>query len=288
MRARNSLSRAAEQARKSLSKAAERARGWLAKTLPVVARTARTALVDVVAIAREMLAWPTRLWLGTAEVAGEVVLTAWRGAVLPLLELSRSALRASLRIAEREVTPARGLTVVALAATIALGASQFSDYRAVKVGVPQYSSAEDVAAAPEVEQRTPRSAHGIAVFAIAIAALFVTAFAATGRWRLARLLIFLGAAVIVISLAVDAPTGLREGRAGIAYEGAEATLLHGFWAQLWSAVTLMLAGPLLATYLRGERDARWVRPRRGLRSVGVPASGFGGSTDGSSIEGAAS
>ena len=51
---------------------------------------------------------------------------------------------------------------------------------------------------------------------------------------------------ILISLLVDVPQGLREGSAAIDYQGAKAILLGGFWVQLWSAVTLVIVGPLLA------------------------------------------
>jgi hypothetical protein len=260
--------------------------GSVDRTSEALARTALSALADLVAIVREMLVWPARVWLGVAEVAGEFVLTAWEAAVLPLLELGLRVLRAALRLGEREVTPARGLAVVALAATIALGASQFSDYRAVEVGAPSYRGLENVAPAPKVDPKSPRSAHGVAVFAIAIAALFVTVFAVGRNWRLARLLIVLGAAVILISLLVDAPEGLREGRAAITYEGAKAILLTGFWAQLFAAVALTVAGPLLAAQLRGERAGRRARPT-GRFEAGVRAGTFSASAGGSGAEGAA-
>jgi hypothetical protein len=205
---------------------------------------------------RQLLVWPARLWLGAAEVAGGIVLSAWEAAVVPPLDVGVRALRAALRFGEREITPARGLTVVTLAATIALGASQFRDYRAIEIGAPSYSGVGNVAPAPERERRSPRSAHGVTVLVIAIAALVVTAFAIGANWRLARLLTVLGVAVILISLLVDARQGLREGLAATAYEGATATLLGGFWAQLWSGVTLAVAGPLLAVHLREERAAR--------------------------------
>jgi hypothetical protein len=245
-----------------------------------LARTPLSALVDVVAIVRELLAWPARLWLGVAEMAGEIVLTAWEAAVLPPLELGLRGLRAALRFGERHVTPARGLTVVALAATITLGASQFRDYRVVEIGAPSYSGVESVASAPELGRRSPRSAHGVTVLAIAIAALFVTAFAVGGRWRLARLLIVLGVAVILISLLVDARQGLREGLAATTYEGAQATLLGGFWAQLWSGVTLAVSGALLAVHLRGERAARRAPAGRGLGRSDAATSTFPASAGG--------
>jgi hypothetical protein len=235
-------------------------------------------VADVAGIAREALAIPLRIWLGIAEVGGELVLALWRGAAVPVALLVAAALRRALAIGEREVTPARGLTAVAVAATVALGASQFSDYRAVEVGTAQYRGVEDVAPAPQVDAKTPRSAHGIAVFTMAVASLFVIAFAVGGRWRLARLLLFIGAAAIAVSLIVDVPDGLREGRAGLAYEGAEAVLLGGFWAQLSSGAVLALMGPLLAGQLRGqERAARRARRRLAVSPNGpLPGSGVEG------------
>jgi hypothetical protein len=180
------------------------------------------------------------------------------------------------------VTPARGLAIVALAATIALAGSQFVDYRGVEIGAPEYRGV-DATPAPQIDRRSPRSAHGAWVLAIAGAAVVVIAFALARNWRLARLLIFLGAGVIAISLAVDAPRGLREGSAAVIYQGAEAVLLGGFWAQLASGVTLMVVGPVLALQLRAERDARHSRPRRSRRArrprrarASSPAPGAGG------------
>ncbi len=190
------------------------------------------------------------------------------------------------RTALSAVTPARGLAVAALAATIALGASQFTDYRAVEIGAPQYRAVENVAPAPEVDPRSPRSAHGVVVLAIAVAGLFVTAFAVGRNWRLARLLTVLGMAAILICLLVDAPQGLREGSYAIDYEGAKAILLAGFWAQLWSAVTLAVVGPLLAAQLRSERAARHPHQAGRLERSGV-ASTFPASQRGSGVEGAA-
>ena len=177
---------------------------------------------------------------------------------------------------------------MALAASITLGASQFTDYRAVEIGAPSYTGVESVAPAPDTEQRSPRSAHGLTVLAIAIAAFCVTALAVGGRWRLARLLIVLGAAVIAISLLVDAPEGLREGLAATLYEGAKATLLGGFWVQLASGVTLVVTGPLLAVHLRaGRRRARRARPASRIEEPPAAARTLSASAGGSGAEGAA-
>jgi hypothetical protein len=225
------------------------------------------------------------MWLRAAEEAGEIVLRAW-DAVAPPLELGARRLRAAVPLGERVVTPARALAVVALAATLTLGASQFIDYRVVEIGAPSYTGVDTVAPAPEMGRETPRSAHGLTVLGIAVAAFFVTVFAIGGRWRIARLLPLFGVAVIVISLLVDAPQGLREGVAGTVYGGAEATLLGGFWAQLCSGITLVVTGPLLAAHLRSERASRHVRRTR--RSTGPPAAAGALSTrpGGSGAEGA--
>jgi hypothetical protein len=240
---------------------------------------ARSGLADLLAIARELLARPARLWLDAAEVAGEIVLTVWEAVVLPPLELCLRAVRAAVRLGDRVVTPARALALVALAAAIALGASQFSDYRAVEVGAGSYAGLEDVAPAPRMDVQTPRSAHGDAVLAVAVAALLVTGLALWRNRRLARLLFVLGAAAILITLLIDAPKGLREGRVAITYEGARATLLGAFWVQLSAAVALAVAGPLLAAQLGAERARRRdqrTRRRRAAATAPVAAAGPGG------------
>jgi hypothetical protein len=230
----------------------------------------RSLLIDLLGIVREMVAWPARLWMGVAERVGRVVLWVWRRTVYPVLLVIARASAWALHWGEREVTPARGLCVVALAASVALGGSQFADYHAVQVGAPEYQSVAGVAPPPEVDQQSPRSAHGVSVFVLAAVSLFVTVFAAARNWRLARLLLFLGAAVVMIALIGDLPQGLREGSAAIDYEGANAVLLGGFWAELFAGVTLMVVGPLLAVRLRSEREARRAQARRGTAPRGQP------------------
>jgi hypothetical protein len=210
----------------------------------------------VVGVAREILRWPARIWMAAAEALGAAILAVWRRAVLPGLRVAWRWLRAGVTWGERTVTPARGLTVVAVAATVALGGSQFGNYRAVEVGAPEYAQVENVAPAPQVERAMPRSAHGTSVFAIAVASLFVILFAVWRNWRLARLLFFGGVAVVAISVFVDRPDGLRLGTAGEAYSGAHAVLLGSFWVQLFAGATLAVVGPLLAVQLRGEHSAR--------------------------------
>jgi hypothetical protein len=239
--------------RKSRVRAAERRKSLV--------RVARSVAVDALGVAREIFRWPVRIWMGAAEALGKVILAAWRRVALPAWRIALRLLRAALAFGERTVTPARGLAVVALAATLALGGSQFGKYRAVEVGQPEYVKVQEVAQAPQVESAMPRSAHGISVFAIAVACLFVTFFAVWRNWRLARLLLFLGLAVVAITLFIDRPEGLKLGTAGEAYAGAHALLLGCFWVQLFSGVTLAVVGPLLALQLRAERAAHRRRPR---------------------------
>ena len=208
-----------------------------------------SALADVVAILREILVWPVRLWLGAAKVAGRPAYHLRLRMRDGFEEDEFVDAQNWLWVASRKVAPIHAFGAKVTSQTL------FSDYRTVEVGAPSYKAVENVAPAPQVDRQSPRSAHGVIVFVIAVAALFVTVFAVGRNWRLARLLIFLGAAVILICLLVDAPEGLREGSAALDYEGAKATLLGGFWVQLWSAVTLALVGPLLATQLRSERAA---------------------------------
>jgi hypothetical protein len=225
----------------------------LRKPAKAIARAALSVVADAVGILREVFRWPARIWMGVAERLGAAILGVWRWAVVPALRLARRLLLTALRWGQRTVTPARGLTVVALAATIALGGSQFGNYRAVEVGTPQYAKVENVAPAPQVAQAMPRSAHGVWVFVIAVVSLFVIVFAVWRNYRLARLLLFGGVAVVAISLFVDRPEGLHLGVTGEQYSGAKAVLLGPFWVQLFAGATLAVVGPLLAAQLRGER-----------------------------------
>jgi hypothetical protein len=252
---------------------APRARGEsAAERRAKLVRAAKAVAVDVLGIAREILRWPARIWMTVAEALGKVILAAWVRGVLPAWRVVLRALRVALTFAERTVTPARGLAVVAVAATVTLGASQFGNYRAVEVGKPAYVKVEQVAQAPQVATAMPRSAHGAWVFAIAVACLFATVFAVWRNYRLARLLLFLGLAVVAISLFVDRPEGLRLGVAGEAYAGAQAVLLGSFWVQLFSGVTLAIVGPLLAMQLRAERAGRRARrPGKHVESRRAPS-----------------
>ncbi len=144
---------------------------------------------------------------------------------------------AGLAVAEREVTPARAVAGLAVAAAILLAVSQFTDYREVRA-----------------------IAHAFLPLAAAVATVVIVALAMLGRWRLARVLVFLGAGVIVISLAIDLPKGLDEGSTAIEFEGAEARLLGAFWVEILCGFVIAICGPLLARAL-SPASGRRARPQ---------------------------
>jgi hypothetical protein len=151
----------------------------------------------------------------------------------------------------RVVTPVRAIAAVAAGAAVALGASQFADYRGVAVGAPQYSGEVGATApAPLTELETAGSAHLYVLLGLAGVALYLIWATARGHWRLGRAIGLVGLAGIAVSLLIDAPQGLDAGRAGVAYYGTDAQLIEGFWAQLSASAALVLCGPLLGRYVR--------------------------------------
>jgi hypothetical protein len=242
-------------------------------------------LKDLTANLRELVARPVELWLRAAEAAGDLVLGVWDIAVLPVVDAVASAMRRAVRLLERVATPARVLGLVALVAAVAMAGSQFADYRAVELDAPAYRGLQDVASAPRRDVETPLDAHGVAILAIAGAALLVTIFAVRRNRRLARLLVALGAGGIAVTLLIDLPQGLREGQVAVSYEGAKAVLLGAFWVQLSAAVTLAVVGPLLAVQPQGAgapRPSPRARRRRRRRATVVetaPAAASSGATE---------
>ncbi len=243
-----------------------------------VVRAPLKVAYDVGAIVVELVRIPIGLWLRLAALAGAGVLAAWRAA-WPVMAAVARAGRRFFAAAERVVTPARAAVVVALLAVAALAASQFVDYRAIEIGAPDYRGVTGVAPPPAVDPADPRSAHGLWLIVIAAVAFAIILCVAAGRGRrLARLLVPLGAGVVVISIAVDAPHGLDAGQVGIAYEGARAVLRDGFGAEIAAGAVLALSGVLLTLYApaaRAERSRRRrgaPRPRRS-RSHDPPGKG---------------
>jgi hypothetical protein len=221
------------------------------------------ANAKLVVPARRLLAAAVRAWLAIAERAGAVVLRAWRQLLRPLLAALAALARRAYRGLDRHLTPARALGIVCLVALAALVASQWLDYRTIAIGSGAYTGAvEGVAAAPEVGRTKAGDAHAWVILPLALAGMVALALAFRGRPRAARLLLAVGLVVLAVSLVVDAPAGLDEGETGIAYEGATATLIEGFWVQIAAAAVLIAAGALLPRQLRPEAAARRPSPRR--------------------------
>lgn len=232
----------------------------LLKVAPAPLVSVGSVLVELLRIGREMLRIPAQLWLAIAELAGAGVYSAWR--VVARVGLGAYArATAALEWAQAHVRPAYGAIAVAVAAAAVLAASQLIDYRGVNVGAPAYSEVDAVAPAPEVDRARTGAAHGWVGLPLAALALAVVAIAVRGRWAAARLLVPIGLAAIAVGFAVDARKGLDEGEVAIAYQGAEAVLLEGFWAQLAAGAALCVAGPLLAARLRPRADRAARRPR---------------------------
>ncbi len=213
-----------------------------------------SVVLEVLKLGREMLVIPLQVWLAIAEVVGGVVLKVWLRVVLPALRLVWRALGALLHFAERHVTPARALTVVVAVAIAVLVAAQWRDYSAVSVGTDAYSGdVGAVAPPPEVSSTPTHDAHGWVMLIIAALAAVALLASLAKRRRLGTWLVLLGIAVLVVSLAIDAPKGLDEGDAAVAYESASATLLSGFWLQIASGAVLIACGLLLPRALRPTR-----------------------------------
>lgn len=235
-----------------------------------------TGLAEVLAIAREMLAILLAMILGLAERLGDLVLAVWR-LLRPVLTALLALLGRLLKVAEREVTPARAVAAVTIAAAALLAISQFAEYREVRAGVPAYSEVQNVAPPPTVSSEDDAgSAHLYLPLLAAAATVVLVVLAMRGRWRLARVLFFIGAAVIVLSVVVDAPKGLDEGHFAIEFEGAEARLLGAFWVQVLAAGVIAICGPLLAATLR-PASAPDMSPTRASRPSAPPQPGLGGS-----------
>ena len=195
---------------------------------------------------------------------------------LPLLALAfaerwiRTGLRAggrALAVAtaflDRHVTPARAVLVVAVVAAGCLIVSQFQDYSGVEVGQPGYVEVQRTVSAEQVNQQTPRDAHGpwlLILAGLAIAA--AVAATATRRRALGFVVSAVGVAGLLISLLGDRPEGLDESQTAVAYSGTHAVLLDGFYAQVAACGVLIAAGLLVALYAGAPARSRAKSPRR--------------------------
>lgn len=212
---------------------------------------------EMLAIGREMLRIPAGLWMRAAERLGLGILAILRF-LRPIALAALAYARRAIDFLAREITPARAIAAVALAASILLAVTQFLDYRDVRAGVSAYADVELVAPPPTVDgsTETAGSAHLFVLLAAAIAAGVIVVLSMLGRWRLARLLFPIGLAAVAVAVFIDAPAGLDEGEFAIQFQGAEARLLGVFWVEVAAAAVIACCGPLLAVALRPNRARR--------------------------------
>jgi hypothetical protein len=125
----------------------------------VVGRTSRGAVGGLVAL---------------GGLAGQLERRLERSLSGPMLAIA-GGVRAMVRAGERVVTPSRAVGVVVLAAAIALGASQFIDYRGVEIGGQLYEGLESIAPPPQADRATAFEALSVGIMAgsfIAVLILF--------------------------------------------------------------------------------------------------------------------
>ncbi len=177
----------------------------------------------------------------------------------------------------RHVTPAPTVAFVGAFAAAALAASQFADYHGVAVDAPNYAGEVGATApAPITGTATAGSAHVWILIPVAAAALLLILGAYRGRRQLAAGVAACGVTGIAVAIGVDLPQGLDTGREGLAFYGAQAVLLQGFWAEIAASSMLILCGLLLPLYTRDRTSVGRRRTRRGGRhpardeDVGLP------------------
>lgn len=191
--------------------------------------------------------------LGAAVIA--LVLEVAQASLGWLVAHGRTAAAAPGEFLMRVLTPLRTAAFVGVAAAVALGVSQFFDYRGVAVDAPAYSGELGATApVPITDRETAGEAHLWLLLPLAAAALLLVVATYRGRPRLARAVSLCGLLGLAVAIAIDLPQGLDEGRAGIAFSGSEAQLLEGFWAEVSASAVLVLSGGLLALYSRGVRS----------------------------------
>jgi hypothetical protein len=177
----------------------------------------------------------------------------------------RVAKRMGTAVAET-VTPLNTYAALAAISALALGVSQFFDYKSVQVDSLYYEGeVGGVADAPRVETHLAGSAHLYLLVPVAIAALALIwmTYVDRSRWQLARWVGVLGLFAVLVSLAVDLPQGLDTGLSGIAFAGSQADLIEGYYAQLSAAVVLAASGFALAAEARRAADHGVPRRPRG-------------------------
>ena len=134
----------------------------------------------------------------------------------------------------------------------AAGGRAVSDYRAVSVGGAAYAGG--IRPSPRRPRSTPTDAGEAHSWALRPdrdrGAIVVVAFAGAGARRACS---SRSASPRSRSPSlIDAPKGLDEGATAIEFEGAEATLLGGFWVEIAAGAVIVACGLLLPRYLRPQ------------------------------------
>jgi hypothetical protein len=161
----------------------------------------------------------------------------------------------------RHVTPRSTVAFVGVAAAVGLGISQFFDYHGVAVDAPAYAGRLGAEVpVPITGRETAGSAHLWVLLPVAAVATVLMVAGYRGRPRLARLAALCGLVGLAVAVSVDLPQGLEVGRPGLAFNGTEAQLMQGFWAEVACSAVLIFCGGLLAHYSRGMTRERKRRP----------------------------
>ncbi|HEX3561450.1 MAG TPA: hypothetical protein VHU24_01325 [Solirubrobacterales bacterium] len=192
---------------------------------------------------------------------------------------------ATARGLQRHVTPMSTVAFVGASAAVALGVSQFFNYHGVAVDAPAYAGeVGNVASAPMTGTETAGSAHLWVLIPIAAAAVVLVMATYRGHTRFAAAVSLCGVLGLAVALAIDLPQGLDAGRPGLAFSGAQAELLQGFWAEVASSAVLILCGGLLAHYSRGVAGERGDRVGTAVRRGRVSHDDGGGVSPGLQME----
>ncbi len=155
---------------------------------------------------------------------------------------------------DRVVTPHRALILVGGVAAILLGISQYKGLGSIEIGQAGYSGIEDLARAPAIDKTTPAGVHTqilVPIAAVAFVAVAVIALGTVGNLarRLSRfrrfaamVLVAIGVLTLAVTLLIDLPDATDTTEASLAYAGAQARLLSGFWLELVAGAALMVTG----------------------------------------------
>jgi hypothetical protein len=184
-------------------------------------------------------------------------------ALIVFLSKALAAIGRGLLALDRVVTARRAFTAVALFAAAALIASQFIDFRAIEIGQSDYVPVQEITGAPRTEVKTPIDTHSFALVLAGIVAFAAAALSAVSTRRvLAGVLALAGGLTVIVALAVDMPAGLDADQTQLAYAGAKAVLLSGFWLELTAGAVLLISGVALAFQPAAPKPAKSAPPRR--------------------------